>query len=185
MISISTAEIEAIRDFLELTSLEVNLRSLWGSEFANHQDEIHGELKKRMARAYPFSDSSISHCRTLGGFAFTEFDSEHIARIGFDVEEDDRVTEAVARRVCKSDHEFQSAPSAASLWAAKEAAFKSLKGQTQPKTVSQVELSHWQKLDSHIETALVTAPEFYSCSRIKGVVLKKSPFTLAFFAALS
>lgn len=180
---LSDSEIQSIRELLEIPHLEVIIRSSWGSENPEHREFIHGELKKKMAKAYPFSDSSISHTHLLGGFAFSQFDSNHVIQIGFDIEEDNRVSEPVARRICKTEQEFLNAPSSASLWAAKEAAFKALKGKTQPSVVSQIELVDWQQPRSQFETVQVSAPKFYSFSRIKGVLYKKSGFTFAFFAS--
>lgn len=180
---ISAAEIEKIRTLLGLPHLEVVLRPTWGSENLSYRDEIHGELKKKMAKAYPFSDSSISHCRSMGGFAFTVYDSNHVIGLGFDLEEDSRVTPEIAQRVCKKEDEFSNAPSAASLWSAKEAAFKSLKGPKQPKVVSEIEITGWQKVDSQFETAFVKDPQAFGSSRIQGVLIKKAPYTFAFFTA--
>lgn len=174
-------EIEKIREFLGLSHLEIDLRANWGSQFPNHRENIHGELKKKMAKAHPLSDSSISHCHSLGGFAFIQFDSSRIVQIGFDLEESSRVSEPVARRICKTIQEYDRAPSCSSLWTAKEAAFKSLKGPRQPQTLSQLELGTWSFPASQFETVSVTEPEFYSCSRIQGVVIKKDFFTFAFF----
>jgi FAD-linked sulfhydryl oxidase len=57
------------------------LRRDWGSQNTNYRDQIHGDLKKRMAKAYPFSDSSISQCSGLGGFSFAIYDSDHVLQI--------------------------------------------------------------------------------------------------------
>jgi len=181
---ISASLVEQIKSLLGLTQLEVVVRPTWGSDHSGHRDEIHGDLRKKMGKAYPFSDSSISHCRNMGGFAMTTYDSDHVVGLGFDIEEDSRVTQEIARRICTTEDEFLRAPSAASLWAAKEAAFKSLKGPKQPKVVSEIELMDWKKLDSQIETVLVKNPRNFSSSRIHGVLLKKLPHTYAFFVAL-
>jgi hypothetical protein len=175
-------EIEKIRKLLGLSHLEVLIRPDWGSEQAGHRDQIHGELKKKMAQAYPLSDSSISHCRNLGGFAFTKYESHQMVQLGLDIEEDSRVSEAVIKRVCKSEAEVIRAPSYVSLWTAKEAAFKALKGSQQPKVISEIEIDQWRVLDSHYETASFQDIQKFPSSRIVGVLIKKSGFTLAFFA---
>src|SRR6476646_9701433 len=95
---VSPAELEDIKKILGLSHLEVVLRSNWGSENTGYREEIHGELKKRMAKAYPFSDSSISHTRQMGGFAMTGYsESSQLLGLGFDIEEDSRVAEPIAR----------------------------------------------------------------------------------------
>jgi len=62
---------------------------------------------------------SISHCRGLGGYAFST------NTIGFDIEEFKRISPAIITRTC-SEQERKLAPKIAFLWAAKEAAFKAL-----------------------------------------------------------
>ncbi len=176
-------EIEKIRQGLQLTHFEVVLRSDWGSKNPDYRERLHGELRKRMATAYPFSDSSISHCQSMGGFAFTKFDSDHVIQIGFDIEEIDRVRPEVARRICVTEREFTAAPSPASLWTAKEAAFKSLKGPKQPLIVADLEVTNWQTVDSQYETAALKDPHQFNYTRIHGIVVKKQPYSITFFVA--
>lgn len=180
---LSAQETEIIRQYLQLENLEIVLRPTWGSQNPDHRESIHGELKKRMAKAYPFSDSSISHCPSMGGFAFTTFDSNHVVQIGFDIEEIERVRTETARRICDSPQEFEAAPSAASLWTAKEAAFKSLKGPKQPLVISALKLSNWQTVNSQIETVEIKDSYQFNYARIQGIVVKKHPFSLTFFVA--
>jgi phosphopantetheinyl transferase (holo-ACP synthase) len=180
---LSAQEIEIICRYLQLENLEIVLRPTWGSKNPDFRENLHGELKKRMAKAYPFSDSSISHCPSMGGFAFTTFDSDHVLQIGFDIEEDARVRTETAQRICETLAEYQEAPSNASLWTAKEAAFKCLKGPRQPLVVSAVELTNWQTVDSRFETAEAKDPHQFNYARIQGIVVKKPPYTLTFFVA--
>jgi len=176
-------EVETIQKYLQLENLEIILRPDWGSKNPDYRESLHGELKKRMAKAYPFSDSSISHCQTMGGFAFTMFDSNHVLQIGFDIEEDSRVRGETARRICDTTAEYEAAPSPASLWTAKEAAFKCLKGAKQPIIISAVEVTNWQTVSSQYETAEVKNPHQFNYMRIQGIVVKKQPYTLTFFIA--
>jgi hypothetical protein len=180
---LSSAEIEIVRKFFQVPHLEIELRPNWGSSHSGFREELHGELKKKMAKAYPFSDSSIAHCRSLGGFAFTMYDSNHVISLGFDVEEDARVSKEIAARICKTAQEYAFAPSNGSLWTAKEACFKALKGPKQPQTVSGLELEKWEKWDSQIETVCLKDPRNFNYSSVKGLILKKTPYSLAFFIA--
>ncbi len=177
---ITAEDIVLVREALGLSHLEVYLRPTWGSQTNGYREEIHGDVKQKMAKGYPFSDSSISHARSLGGYAFTKFDSDHVIQLGFDLEEDARVTTEIAKRVCLTEEEFTRAPSAASLWAAKEACFKGLKGQNQPKVVSELELFDWNTAGSQIETVRLKDPRKFGYSQVLGILLKKSPYTLAF-----
>jgi len=176
-------DLQQIKGAVGLPHLVVDCRTNWGSQIPSYRDTIHGELKNKMATAYPFSDSSISHCRTLGGFAFSVYDSGHVISLGFDLEETDRVTTEIARRICLTAEEFEKAPSPASLWSAKEAAFKTLKGPQQPKTVSELELTDWRILGSQSETASVKDPRSFNFFSIQGLVFRKNLYTLAIFVA--
>ncbi|MGZ5278452.1 MAG: 4'-phosphopantetheinyl transferase superfamily protein [Pseudobdellovibrionaceae bacterium] len=180
---LARSEVETIQKYLQLENLEIVLRPDWGSQNPNYRESLHGELKKRMAKAYPFSDSSISHCPTMGGFAFTMFDSNHVLQIGFDIEEDSRVRVETARRICHIAAEYEAAPSPASLWTAKEAAYKCLKGSKQPAILSHVEVTNWQTVSSQYETVEIKNAHQFNYTRIQGIVVKKQPYTLTFFIA--
>lgn len=180
---ITPDEIKLVQEALGLSHFEVYLRPTWGSQSPGHREEIHGDVKQKMAKGYPFSDSSISHARSLGGYAFTKFDSDHVIQMGFDIEEDSRATDEIARRICLTPEEFERAPSPASLWSAKEACFKCLKGIHQPKVVSDLELIDWLSPRSHIETVRLKDPRKFGYSHVLGILLKKSPYTLAFFVS--
>lgn len=180
MAFLNVDELKILRDLLHLPKLEVVIQAHWGSSHPNHREEIHGELKKRMATAYPLSDSSIAHCKDWGGFIFSPYDSEPVIRLGFDMELDSRVSAETAMRVCASNEEFSRAPSPASLWTAKEAAFKSLKGPQQPPVLSYLELGQWQ-FHSQFETVSILHPEKFGAREITGAILKKNSHCLAFF----
>jgi phosphopantetheinyl transferase (holo-ACP synthase) len=181
---LTESEISRVRELLGLKHLEVHLRPVWGSQNPGFRENIHGDLKSLMAKAYPLSDSSISHSRTLGGFAFTQFDYDQLCQLGFDLEETERVSHEVSRRICATQEEYDKAPSDAALWSAKEACFKALKGENQPKTVSQIVLTSWTQIDSQFETVSVANPKEFKFSKIFGVVLKKNVYTFAFFVCL-
>jgi 4'-phosphopantetheinyl transferase len=178
---LSGSEIARIQSFLNLPHLEVLVRHDWGSKSPHYREDLHREVKRRQAKAYPFSDSSISHCPGAGGFAFTIYGSNQFVQIGFDIEERDRVTEPIARRICRTDLEFQKAPSPSSLWSAKEACFKALKGPNQPQIISALEIEEWKAEDSQFETARLKNSEILYSSQIEGVLMKKETFTFAFF----
>lgn len=172
-------EIQKLRTLLQLPGFEAELRPEWGSHFHGHSEKIHSEINSRLQSGKSRGSSSISHCPGLGGFAITNADPQ--IQIGFDVEETARVSEAIARRVCVTSEEFLRAPSPASLWAAKEAGFKALRGPRQPSVVSALEIYDWKKAGSQYETASLKHGQFDSSSRIEGVLFKKSSFTFAFF----
>lgn len=88
------------------------------------------------------AEISISHNRELGGYAT----APRGTRIGFDIEVTGRVTEKNMRRVCVSDDELARAPGPDLLWAAKEAAFKSLNPGQQPVVFGEIEIGDWNEV---------------------------------------
>lgn len=189
---ISQLELEGIRKYFGLPQLLIELRPNWGSQNIGHREELHGELKKVMAKAYPLSDSSIAHCRSIGGYASSSYDTDQVIALGFDIEETDRINSEVVMRICKDSAEVAEAPSVSSLWAAKEAAYKSVKGSLQPKVISGIQLQTWKVekapewsafQDSQIETVCIKDPQQFNYRTVKGLVIKKGPYSLAIFVA--
>lgn len=85
---------------------------------------------------------SISHCRALGGFSYSEY--EH----GFDVEETKRISIDILKRT-SNETELQECLRTEFLWVAKEAGFKALSRSTsEALTVSDLICYDWQ---SHFE----------------------------------
>ncbi len=93
---------------------------------------------------------SISHTPVLGGYVWTL--QPHL--IGFDLEVCARVTPEIARRIAQPG-ELEQAPTPAALWVAKEAVFKCLLNQHQPKILTSVEIKSWETINS--ETFLFRA----------------------------
>lgn len=113
---------------------EVFLSSNWSSVQEGHRDNIRTELYKKTKDA-SFLDLektpgvdfdtkgvfvSISHCKALGGYAL------HLSKkIGFDVEEQERIKESVIERISTAhDRNFFTEEKAKFLWVIKEAAYK-------------------------------------------------------------
>jgi hypothetical protein len=88
---------------------------------------------------------SISHCRSLGGWAY----SSTASRLGFDIEQMDRARPEVVVRQGRPE-ELKEAPHPAALWTAKEAAFKYLFGDGQPLTAKAIEIGEWSDAGSGI-----------------------------------
>jgi hypothetical protein len=165
---LSEEEISLIRSIFQEPTLVVDLRSEWGASTEGYRDKIKTELS---ARVCVCSDSSISHCEKLGGFAFVGATS---VQVGLDVEDSDRVTPVIVRRITKTQSEFDSAPAPDYLWAAKEAAFKSLKGPTQPKVISEVEIGNWKEVEPGVWRFGLVGKEFF-----RGLVFRKNEFVIA------
>lgn len=158
---------------LEIKNLEIVVRQDWGSQSNHFRESIHGDLKKQMAKAYPFSDSSISHSHNLGGYVFSIFDAEDVYQIGFDIEESARAKAETVRRIAFDADELNRSPTPASLWVAKEAAFKALKGPKQPPVVSEIEIGEWTVADSQFETTLVKNAKKFGFNFLKGCAFKR------------
>ncbi len=93
---------------------------------------------------------SISHCNTMGGFSFSQF--QH----GFDIEELRRISVNVLRRTC-SEEEINTCLKPEFLWVAKEAGIKALSGHIgyerpeRPLVVTDLVTINW---NSHFENRI-------------------------------
>jgi phosphopantetheinyl transferase (holo-ACP synthase) len=150
---------------LGLVTLEIHASPLWASANSDHRKLLHAALDTRIrelgcvltqSSPYPVSapenlglitqeiprsiSISVSHSPTVGGFALL---SSREGVIGFDIEDADRVTEKVAKRI-EADGEKRPEDLAPELfWAAKEAAYKSLRGPGQPAVLTDLRLAKW------------------------------------------
>lgn len=172
-IEFSEDDVSFIKQTLGINHLAIVVRSDWGSNSAHYRESIHVDLKKQIAKACPFSDSSISHSQGLGGYVLSIFDTNRAYQIGFDIEETRRVRPELAKRVSYSEEEFTSSESPASLWVAKESSFKCLKGPKQPLVVSEIEIGEWRKVNSRFDIMLVKNAKKFGFNFIKGCSFKK------------
>ena len=117
---------------LKEPSLKIFSANSWGASNPQHKELIYSALDQALQSLNGYF-SSVSHTTTEGGFALSS------CPIGFDIEITNRVTPEIVARI-SSPKELASAPDVASLWCAKEAAFKALKTFQQPKIVSQIEI---------------------------------------------
>jgi hypothetical protein len=154
-----------LRQLLQAPTLELTLKKEWGSENKAYRKEIRQALSTQFDE--DFSDLekrptsvkkaiSISHCPQLGGFATIVKPGS----IGLDIEVEARVEKKIAARM-STTQEMNEAPSPAHLWAAKEAAYKSLGDvfqpgappgalpEVQPNVLSSVEIGDWVPVTLH------------------------------------
>jgi hypothetical protein len=106
----------------------------WCSENPNHRHQIRKAIESHFTASFSreqlalLSDLnwrpqaqggyfSISHCKVIGGFTFSQY------KHGFDVEQLKRVSVDILKRTC-SEKELQECPRAEFLWVAKEAGLK-------------------------------------------------------------
>lgn len=172
---ISSSDLALLLQYLQVPELKWDLRPEWKSSTPNHREEIH-RAKKQLPENW---FSSISHCGKAGGFVAVPAPF----RIGFDIEEIARVSDQAAKRVCDDPEiEFAEAPSASSLWVAKEAAFKGLFEINQPTTVSEIEIGPWEIKSKHMECFKVRSVEYQRTPDACGAVLHMGEVKLSFFA---
>lgn len=128
----------------------------WGSEVSGHRGEIRASLKKSLEKDCKddlacFDDMdepprpkkwsvSISHTKGFGAWIAIP----RPLRVGLDIEDPARVTQAVIERTCSPD-EMEAAPELSYLWCAKEAYYKSLEGD-QPDAITQISIGDWNDL---------------------------------------
>lgn len=184
-----------LRRHLNLADLQVVLKTEWSSTHADHRLKIRKSLLKEIEKLTPLSDEqrkilldlnqppvlpqlgfSISHNNKCGGFAL----SSQGSTLGLDVEITARVQENLVARVAASREEVTRAPSAASLWAAKEAALKCLlRSGRQPQVIAAIEIGDWQTIDGFEHCRLLTQDP--SLNQNRGCVTDLEDMKLAVF----
>jgi hypothetical protein len=122
-------------------NLRHELIRLAGVPASAHDEFLKLEKIPKLNRGF----SSLSHCGEQGVVALAD------VPVGADLEEISRVQMKIVLRVSQ-DQELEGASGPASLWAAKEAAYKALRAYSQPTLLSQVEIGGWKKLTSQYET---------------------------------
>lgn len=171
------------------------LKPEWSSLNADHRLKIRKGLLTELEKHTPLSVEekgrlldlehtplhskigiSISHNKNCGGFVL----NPQGQAMGFDIEIKDRVKENLISRIAVSKDEAQRAPSAASLWVAKEAALKCLlRSGLQPNVVAEVEIGDWKKNDAIETCRLLTNDKRISQNR--GCVMDLDNMKLAVF----
>lgn len=192
---VNSKALEALRRHLQLPVLQVILKSEWSSLQPDHRLQIRKGLIEEIEQHAPMSAEdkgrlldleqtprlshigiSISHNKTCGGFAL----NPQGQAIGFDVEISARVKENLISRVAASSDEVKRAPSAASLWVAKEAALKCLlRSGLQPNVVAEVEIGDWQTNSDLESCRLITKEPRVNNNR--GCVMNLDDMKLAVF----
>lgn len=163
----------------------IEIKPEWGSDVENHRRLIREGLKSRYAdvAASDLLDLeipprlkkgfvSISHARGLGGYVYGS------DWLGFDLETDARVRPELAARISTMG-EFAAAPDAASLWCAKEAAYKALAFVEQPTTVMDFSLAWRRRGNDFIFT--MNEAERFGVQSGHGIIRKLSGHTMAVF----
>jgi hypothetical protein len=184
--------LDVVRRELGLPELTVVLRHDWGSSEEGSRARIRRHLFENfdadesvldlnLTPRLPRHALSISHHRKVGGFALAPAP----ARIGFDLELRARARGDLVRRVCVTDEEFRAAPDPCALWMAKEAAYKSLAGPSQPPGLSDLEIRAWEPLlpDVFRCEAVRRIPRASVAERIRGVVLSGPDHGFALFSS--
>ena len=147
-----TADLQRI---LNLSQLSIHLREEWSSTQNAGRVQIRQYIFDTIEANNCFLDTdkvpsltlgslSISHDKMLGGFVHTTDDCS----LGFDIEINERLNEKNVRRFA-SEEEFLNAPSASTLWTAKEAAYKALPFTQQPTVIGEIELTNWKNIDKN------------------------------------
>ncbi|MNK91498.1 4'-phosphopantetheinyl transferase superfamily protein [compost metagenome] len=173
-VQINPVQTELIKKLLSAPELQIFTQANWGS-----QDPAHRESLREFAQNFSHAFTSRSHTQGAGIFV------AHFSAVGVDIEISERVTPAVVARIA-SAQELNAAPSPASLWSAKEAAFKALYTFAQPPVVSQISIGDWKNIDSRTETfRLMNYQDFAAPVNGSGIILTLPPFTFAFFTFAS
>ena len=128
--------------------------------------------------------TSLSH--TDKYIAFAALANNTRGQIGVDIEPTERVHADVIERIKKKSE--RTPPWEAALWCAKESTWKALRGERQPKVISQVEIGEWKTLESG---TLLNAHQFqyleseeYGFSKSCGVAFQFKHLTISVFVGL-
>lgn len=154
--------------------IQVHFDPNWGSQNPQHRTLLKAQLNSALSNSQLYS--SISHCPGMGVF----LTSPH--PVGVDVEVRHRVEPRVLARVSSPEELKAASTHPASLWCAKEAAFKALKNFNQPSVISKISIGDWKNIDSQTETYRLLNSESHSApSENRGVILHIAEFTFSFF----
>ena len=156
----------------DLSLKMVSLKS-WGSTNPQHKELIYAALDQALQKN-PGSFSSVSHTALDGGFALSAYP------VGFDIEVTARVTKEIVARISTPD-ELELAPNFASLWCAKEAAFKALKTFQQPQVVSQIKIYFNKNHQDRSAVFKVENEKDFGASRGLGLTYQTSTLTYCVF----
>ncbi len=169
----SDDQMALVKEVLKLQHLELSLFK--GIFTLNSSDSL--EFKKL---SQPLSGivQSKSHTSTMAGVIRSK---DVQCGVGFDIEKTERVTAEIAKRICGGTAEFSQAPSYASLWCAKEAAYKSLLHHGQPPTLMEITVGAWEN-HKGFETFRFLKDSAHSINENSGIVFQKTEFTYSFFA---
>lgn len=172
---LNSNHLEFLKTFFAVPHLKVFFKSEWGSQNPEHRNLLKTELAQHNETNNVTPYHSISHCPAVGALVLSS------SPIGVDVEKSARVELKIVARV-SSPQELEIIPSPASLWCAKEAAFKALRPYQQPSVISEISIGGWQKIDSQIETFhMKNPPDFQAPVKNKGVVIHAEEITFSFF----
>ncbi len=117
---------------LRSTSVEYFISSNWR---AGKRLELKQAVEKALLSRSKFNFCSVSHTRHLGGFALSS------RSVGFDLEPAGRsISQYATARFATAEELLDFQNNALAVWVSKEAAFKALRGASQPKTVSAIRL---------------------------------------------
>lgn len=172
---IDNNKLESLRKHLNCPDLQIFAYSKWGSENPDHRKLIHEHRDRIVSNSSSPLHSSIAHTQGLGILVI----SAHA--VGVDVEKTHRISAPVVKRIAVAG-EFDQAPSAASLWTAKEACFKALRPFKQPSVLSGFSVGSWQKIASQFETfSLLNYSEHQVPSAGAGVSFHDENLSFGFF----
>lgn len=182
---------DLVAEALHCPELQLVLSADFSSARPGYRTRIREALSARVSNAaidlldlarvptHPDYSISITHGRALGGFTLAPLPFW----IGFDIEEIERVSAAVASRVQAPGD--QPAPSPAHLWVAKEAVFKCLFLGHQPVTSMQIAIQGWTPISDKNYLFRARVPNSETDLNGYGIVVPHRQQLLCFFANAS
>ena len=168
--AISIDDLKKYFEGFDTTDLVFKSIEKWGSDIPGSKYLLMDSLKDFVTFKF-----SKSHCENLGGYFAVN--PKTTTGVGLDIEEPNRITYSVVRRIYPkvTEDNFKE------TWVALEAAFKGLRGFKQPQTLSQLTLEGFEKINSQIETFCLKDSQNYGVKNTRGLVFKTDSHFFAFF----
>lgn len=178
MIFFSDELLNQIKTYFNLSEAKIELRSEWGSASPNHREKIYQQLALPQQEILSHLNLSVSHTLDVGGYLRVKFMPHQKGVVGFDVEQISRIQPRIVQRMQFDEAEFSKAVSAAALWTAKEAVFKSFRGPKQPLLLSDIQISDWQQ-KSHFATFTGSSRNSEDKLKTKGLTFQQNQLQIA------
>lgn len=180
--------------YLGVEDLRLFLNPAWSSQHDGHRQmlrraiddwfEKQNEGSSRCSRSVmnlaelPEAEGhslSISHCKRAGGFVVARI----CHSVGFDIEINQRLEGVRLRLVSFDEEELKESPTPAAFWTGKEAAYKCLRGPSQPRGLKDIRIGRWKLVAPNVHRFEVIEVDRKRTDDIIGLVIDDGEMSYA------